>query len=196
MLQYTQVEKVMPEMNFSMLYLNCSKNLPCVSTFDDLWSIKWLEDRSHKKHSRWPSHSSTLPPPAPKRWKMKKMNSDGEEKEKEKQPRHSIATCCGKYKSLNRKIGKYFSYLRNGYKANKRMFVLSYMVRAVWLRFVEKTAGSPNTLCQKPDMGDGCFEGYKFQAVYYGIGYINQRVKVYSRVWFCRKLISWLKILV
>ena len=39
-------------------------------------------------------------------------------------------------------------------------------------------------------------EGYGFQAVYSGIGYINQRVRVYNKVSFPRKLISWLKILV
>ena len=39
-------------------------------------------------------------------------------------------------------------------------------------------------------------EGYGFQAVYSGVGYINQRVWVQNRVSFSRKLISWLKILV
>ena len=39
-------------------------------------------------------------------------------------------------------------------------------------------------------------EGYGFQAVYSGIEYINQRVWVYNRVSFSRKLINWLKILV
>ena len=34
-----------------------------------------------------------------------------------------------------------------------------------------------------------------FQAVYSGIGYINQRVWVYNRVSFSKKLINWLKIL-
>ena len=38
-------------------------------------------------------------------------------------------------------------------------------------------------------------EGYGFQAVYSRIGYINQRVWVYNRVSFFRKLISCLKIL-
>ena len=38
-------------------------------------------------------------------------------------------------------------------------------------------------------------EGYGFQAVYSGIGYINQSVWVQNRVSFFRKLISWLKIL-
>ena len=38
-------------------------------------------------------------------------------------------------------------------------------------------------------------EGYGFQAVYYGIGYINQSIWVENRVSFFRKLISWLKIL-
>ena len=38
-------------------------------------------------------------------------------------------------------------------------------------------------------------EGYGFQAVYSGIGYINQSVQVWNRVSFFRKLISWLKIL-
>ena len=40
------------------------------------------------------------------------------------------------------------------------------------------------------------YEGYGFQAVYSGIGYINQRVWVQNRVSFSRKLINWLKILV
>ena len=39
-------------------------------------------------------------------------------------------------------------------------------------------------------------EGYGFQAVYSGIGYINQRVWVWNRVSFSRTLINWLKILV
>ena len=39
------------------------------------------------------------------------------------------------------------------------------------------------------------FEGYGFQTVYSRIGYINQRVWVYNRVSFFRKLISCLKIL-
>ena len=39
------------------------------------------------------------------------------------------------------------------------------------------------------------FEGYGFQAVQSGIGYINQRVWVQNRVSFSRKLISWLKII-
>ena len=38
-------------------------------------------------------------------------------------------------------------------------------------------------------------QGYGFQAVYSGIGYINQRVWVKNRVSFFRKLTSWLKIL-
>ena len=38
-------------------------------------------------------------------------------------------------------------------------------------------------------------EGYGFQAVYSGIGYINQNVWVQNRVSFFRKLISCLKIL-
>ena len=38
-------------------------------------------------------------------------------------------------------------------------------------------------------------EGYGFQAVYSGIGYINQSVWVQNRVSFFRKLISCLKIL-
>ena len=37
-------------------------------------------------------------------------------------------------------------------------------------------------------------EGDGFQAVYYGIGYRNQRVRVKNRVSFSRKLINWLKI--
>ena len=39
-------------------------------------------------------------------------------------------------------------------------------------------------------------EGYGFQAVYSGIGYINQRVQVQNSVSFSRKLINQLKILV
>ena len=39
------------------------------------------------------------------------------------------------------------------------------------------------------------FEGYGFQAVQSGIGYINQRVWVQNRVSFSRKLINWLKII-
>ena len=39
------------------------------------------------------------------------------------------------------------------------------------------------------------FEGYGFQAVQSGIGYINQRVWVQSRISFSRKLINWLKII-
>ena len=39
-------------------------------------------------------------------------------------------------------------------------------------------------------------EGYDFQAVYSGIGYINQSTYVQNRVSFSRKLINWLKILV
>ena len=39
------------------------------------------------------------------------------------------------------------------------------------------------------------FEGYGFQAVQSGIGYINQRVWVQNRVSFFRKLINWLKII-
>ena len=39
------------------------------------------------------------------------------------------------------------------------------------------------------------FEGYGFQAVQSGIGYINQRVRVQNRVSFSRKLINWLKII-
>ena len=35
-------------------------------------------------------------------------------------------------------------------------------------------------------------EGYGFQAVYSGVGYINQRVWVQDRVSFSRKLINWL----
>ena len=38
-------------------------------------------------------------------------------------------------------------------------------------------------------------EGYGFQAVYSGIGYMNQRVWVQNRVLFCTKLINWLKII-
>ena len=38
-------------------------------------------------------------------------------------------------------------------------------------------------------------EGYGFQAVYSGIGYINQRGWVENRVSFSKKLINWLKIL-
>ena len=37
-------------------------------------------------------------------------------------------------------------------------------------------------------------ERYGFQAVYSEIGHINQRVSVYNRVSFSRKLINWLKI--
>lgn len=92
-----------------------------------------LFDLSHKKHSRWPSQ---LPPHLPQ--------LPAKKKNEEKEPRHSEAICCGKNRSLNRKIRKYFTYLRNGYKANKRKFVSSYMVRAVCLRLVEKTAGPPN----------------------------------------------------
>ena len=40
------------------------------------------------------------------------------------------------------------------------------------------------------------FEGYGFQAVYSGIGYINQRAWVQNGVSFSMKQISWLKILV
>ena len=40
------------------------------------------------------------------------------------------------------------------------------------------------------------FQGYGFQAVSSGIGHINQRVWVLSRVSFSRKLINWLKVLV
>ena len=36
-------------------------------------------------------------------------------------------------------------------------------------------------------------EGYGFQTVYSGIGYINQSVWIQNRVSFFRKLISWLK---
>ena len=39
------------------------------------------------------------------------------------------------------------------------------------------------------------FEGYGFQAVQSGIGYVNQRVWVQNRVSFSRKLINWLKII-
>ena len=39
-------------------------------------------------------------------------------------------------------------------------------------------------------------KGYGFQAVYAGIGYINQRVWLQSIVSFSKKLINWLKILV
>ena len=39
-------------------------------------------------------------------------------------------------------------------------------------------------------------EGYGFQAVHSGIGYINHRVQVQNRVSFSMKLINWLKILV
>ena len=39
-------------------------------------------------------------------------------------------------------------------------------------------------------------EGYGFQAVYPGIGYINQRVWLQNIVSFSKKLINWLKILV
>ena len=39
------------------------------------------------------------------------------------------------------------------------------------------------------------FEGYGFQAVQSGIGYINQRVWVQNRISFSRKLINWLKII-
>ena len=38
-------------------------------------------------------------------------------------------------------------------------------------------------------------EGYGFQAVYSGVGYINQRVWVQDRVSFSRKLINWQNIL-
>ena len=40
------------------------------------------------------------------------------------------------------------------------------------------------------------YEGYGFQAVYSGVGYINQRVWIQNRVSFSWKLINWLKILV
>ena len=45
------------------------------------------------------------------------------------------------------------------------------------------------------DIGMCRCEGYKFQAVYSTIGYINQSVWVQNRVSFFRKLISCLKIL-
>ena len=58
-------------------------------------------------------------------------------------------------------------------------------------------------LCKYPAGGGGGggnrfdpFEGYGFQAVYSGIGYLSQRVWVYNRVSFSRKLINWLRILV
>ena len=44
-------------------------------------------------------------------------------------------------------------------------------------------------------IGMCCCEGYGFQAVYSGIGYITQSVLVENRISFFRKLISWLKIL-
>ena len=48
-----------------------------------------------------------------------------------------------------------------------------------------------------PCMGYNCAvgNGMVFKAVYSGIGYINERVRDYSRVSISRKLISWLKIL-
>ena len=45
-------------------------------------------------------------------------------------------------------------------------------------------------------LGMYCCEGYGFQAVYSGMGYINQRVWVQNWVSFSRKLINWLQILV
>ena len=39
-------------------------------------------------------------------------------------------------------------------------------------------------------------EGYGFQAVYSGVGYINQRGWVQNRISFSRRLINWLNILV
>ena len=49
--------------------------------------------------------------------------------------------------------------------------------------------------CQNMGFTGMCsHEGYGFQAVYSGIGSINQRVWVQNRVSFFRKLINWLKI--
>ena len=39
-------------------------------------------------------------------------------------------------------------------------------------------------------------EGYGFQAVYFGVGYINQRGWVQNRISFSRRLINWLNTLV
>ena len=43
--------------------------------------------------------------------------------------------------------------------------------------------------------GGGYCHIWAFQAVYSGIGYINQNIWIYNRVSFFRKLISWWKIL-
>ena len=54
--------------------------------------------------------------------------------------------------------------------------------------------GGGGVLPYMGDIGMCRCEGYKFQAVYSRIGYINQSVWVQSRVSFLRKLISCLKI--